>query len=174
VNVAASEPTSGFLLPDLDAQDTKGFWEGTARGELRVQRCTGCGRRRMPPRPMCPACRSLASEWEVVSGRGAIWSFVVPHPPLHPAYAERAPYNAIVVSLEEDPVIRLVGNLVASAEGEINEIDPSTIRIGEPVRVVFRRVEDVHLPRWVRAEERGTPETRITTAAGAGGAGRGE
>jgi uncharacterized OB-fold protein len=173
VNVVASELASGFLLPDLDDPLTQGFWEGTAAGELRVQRCAGCGRRRMPPRPMCPACRSLASEWEVVSGRGAIWSFVVPHPPLHPSYAELAPYNAIVVSLEEDPAIRLVGNLVASADGEINEIEPSTIRIGEPVRVVFQRVEDVHLPRWVRAEERGTRETRITAAAGAGGVDRG-
>jgi hypothetical protein len=39
---------------------------------------------------------------------------------------------------------------VASAEGAINEIDPASIRIGEPVRVVFARVEDVLLPRWVR------------------------
>jgi uncharacterized OB-fold protein len=101
---------------------------------------------------MCPACQSLTSEWEAMSGRGAIWSFVVPHPPLLPAYAERAPYNAIIVSLEEDPSIRLVGNLVPATGAEINEIDPATIRIGERVRVVFQRVEDVHLPRWVRAD----------------------
>jgi hypothetical protein len=44
-----------------------------------------------------------------------------------------------------------VGNLVASADGPINEIDPATITIGEPVRVVFHRIEDVTLPRWVRA-----------------------
>lgn len=150
--MAAEEISSGFLLPDLDAPDAKGFWQGTARGELRVQRCGSCGHRRMPPRPMCPLCRALESGWEVLSGRGTIWSFVVPHPPLHPAYAERAPYNAIVVSLDEDPALRLVGNLVPSAQGEINEIDPATIRIGEPVRVVFQRVEDVHLPRWVRAD----------------------
>jgi len=142
---------SGFLLPDLEDEVSRGFWEGTRAGELRVQRCAECGLRRIPPRLMCPGCRSLAGEWEALSGRGTIWSFVVPHPPLLPAYAELAPYNAIIVSLDEDPTLRIVGNLVASAEGPINEIDPASIRIGEPVRVVFARVEDVLLPRWVRA-----------------------
>jgi uncharacterized OB-fold protein len=100
---------------------------------------------------MCPHCQSIESTWVATAGRGTVWSFVVPHPPLLPAYAELAPYNAIVVALDEDPAIRFVGNLVASAEGAINEIDPASIEIGEPVRVVFAPVEDVHLPRWVRA-----------------------
>ncbi len=100
---------------------------------------------------MCPACQSLEREWEAMSGRGTIWSFIVPHPPLLPAYAELAPYNAIIVSLDEDPSLRFVGNLVASPDGPINEIDPNTIQIGEPVRVVFHQLEDVYLPRWVRA-----------------------
>jgi hypothetical protein len=73
---------------------------------------------------MCPACQSLKREWEVMSGHGTIWSFVVPHPPLLPAYAELAPYNAIIVSLDEDPSLRFVGNLVTSADSPINEIDP--------------------------------------------------
>ena len=54
-----------------------------------------------------------------------------------PAYAGIAPYNVIVVTLEEHPNIRFVGNLVNGPGGSINEIDPSTIRIGEPVEVVF-------------------------------------
>jgi uncharacterized protein len=105
----------------------------------------------MPPRPMCPHCRSVESTWVATSGQGTVWSFVVPHPPLLPAYAELAPYNAIVVALDEDPAIRFVGNLVTSAEAPINEIDPATIEIGEAVQVVFAPVEEVHLPRWVRA-----------------------
>jgi hypothetical protein len=100
---------------------------------------------------MCPACRSLRHEWMALSGRGTIWSFVVAHPPLLPAYAELAPYNVVTVALEEDPSLRLVGNLVASPEGPINEVDPATIRIGAPVRVVFQPVGDVFLPRWMRA-----------------------
>jgi uncharacterized OB-fold protein len=139
-----------FLLPDLEDEDARSFWKGTARGELLVQTCADCGRRRIPPRPMCPACRSLRHEWQQLSGHGTIWSFVVTHPPLLPAYEALAPYNVITVALEEDPSLRLVGNLVARPDGPINEVDPATIRIGERVRVVFQQVEDVWLPRWVR------------------------
>jgi uncharacterized OB-fold protein len=141
---------SGFLLPDVEDIDTAPFWQATERGELLVQACADCGRRRMPPRPMCPVCRSLASRWEPLSGRGTIWSFVVAHPPLLPAYQAVAPYNVIVVALDDDPYLRLVGNLVARSDGPINEIDAATIRIGDPVRVVFQQVEDVWLPRWMR------------------------
>jgi uncharacterized OB-fold protein len=140
-----------FLLPDVEDPDASEFWAGCARGELLVQACANCGLRRVPPRPMCPRCRSLKFRWDEMSGRGTIWSFIVPHPPLLPAYQELAPYNVIVVALDEDPALRMVGNLVAGAEGPINEIDPATIRIGEPVRVVFQQVEDVVLPRWRRA-----------------------
>ncbi len=142
---------SGFLLPDLEDDDAAPFWQGTARGALLVQTCGACGQRRLPPRPMCPACRSLRHQWVAVSGCGTIWSFVVAHPPLLPVYQKAAPYNVITVALDEDPRLRLVGNLVARTDGPINEIDLSTIRIGEPVRVVFQQVEDVFLPRWVRA-----------------------
>jgi uncharacterized OB-fold protein len=142
---------TGWLLPDLDEPTAAGFWAGTARGELLVQACGACGKWRMPPRPMCPHCQSTEVAWKPTTGRGRIWSFIVPHPPLLPAYAAVAPYNTIVVELEEDPAIRFCGNLVTSAEGEINEIDPTTIAIGEAVRVVYHPVADVTLPRWVRA-----------------------
>lgn len=140
-----------FLLPDVDDPYGGEFWRGTARGELLVQACGSCGRWRFPPRPMCPRCRSLDTSWERSSGRGAVWSFVVPHPPLLPAYAELAPYNVVVVALDDDPTIRMVGNLVASADGPIDEIDPASIAIGEPVEVVFHRLGDVTFPRWTRA-----------------------
>jgi uncharacterized OB-fold protein len=143
---------SVFLLPDLEDPDGQPFWEGTAKGELRVQHCADCSRARIPPRPMCPWCNSLGNQWRAVSGRGTIWSFCVPHPPLLPAYAELAPYNVIVVALEEDSSLRLIGNLVASPEGAINEVDPATIGIGDRVRVVFQRIDDVWLPRWMRAD----------------------
>jgi uncharacterized OB-fold protein len=142
---------STWLLPDLEEPTSAPFWEGTARGELRVQSCGACGKWRMPPRPMCPHCQSTDIAWQPTSGRGRVWSYIVPHPPLLPAFAEVAPYNAIIVELEEQPTIRFAGNLVTSAQGPINEIDPATIVIGEPVRVVFAPVDDVFLPRWVRA-----------------------
>jgi uncharacterized OB-fold protein len=100
---------------------------------------------------MCPHCRSFAASWERLSGRGTVWSFVVAHPPLLPDYAEQAPYNVIVVALDEDPTLRLVGNLVETPEGALDEVDPHSIAIGEAVEVVFLPVDDdVALPRWRR------------------------
>ena len=139
---------SGWLLPDLTDDQACGFWEATAREELCVQRCSSCGARRMPPRPMCPECRSLESRWEAVSGDAKIWSFVVAHPPLLPAYAEWAPYPVVTVELSEEPGLRMVGNLVRTAAGAINEVPVAEIEIGLPVRVVFAAIDDVKLPRW--------------------------
>ena len=127
----------GFLLPAGD-EDGRFFWEGTAHGELRVQNCGACGHLRHPPRPMCPRCRSVERGWKVMSGKATIWSYVVPHPPLLKPYADLAPYNVIVVALDEDPNIRFVGNLVTGPDGAINEIDPHSISIGEPVEVVYK------------------------------------
>ena len=103
-----------------------------------------------PPRPLSPWGQNEPS-WIAVSGRGTIWSFVIPHPPLLPQFSELAPYNVILVALDEDPTIRMVGNLVASEDGAIDEVDPHTVEIGTPVRVVFQRLNDeIHLPRWLR------------------------
>ena len=140
-----------MILPDLEDEDAAPFWEGTARGELLVQKCSACGRKRIPPRPMCSDCRSIENEWVPLSGKGKVWSFIIPHPPLLPAYTDFAPFNVIVVELDEDPSLRLVGNLVESADGPLNGVDPHSVQIGEPVSVVFSKVEDTYLPRWVRA-----------------------
>ena len=142
-----SEPT----LPPIGEENAP-FWEGARRGELRVQRCADTGRLIFPPRLRSPWGGRRAPEWVTVSGRGTIWSFVVPHPPLLPAFEALAPYNVVLVALDEDATIRLVGNLVPEPGASIGALDPRSIAIGEPVRVVFERVSDeIHLPRWMRA-----------------------
>lgn len=141
-----------FLPPAVDA-DSEPFWAACREGILRIQRCVDTGRLMFPPRPRSPWGSRREPEWVAVSGRGTVWSFVVPHPPLLAEFAALDRYNAIVVALDEDPTIRLIGNLVTSPHGAIDEIDPATIVIGEPVRAVFAPVGDgIVLPRWVRAE----------------------
>ncbi|MFE3400064.1 Zn-ribbon domain-containing OB-fold protein [Streptomyces anulatus] len=142
-----------LLLPVPD-EDGAPFWEYAARGELRVQACASpaCGEPRFPPRPCCPHCGSFASHWREMSGRGRLWSYVVPHPPLLPAYAEQAPYNAVLVELAEAPHIRLAGNVVASPDAPLNSVDPARLRIGAPVRAAFCPVGPgggVTLVRWL-------------------------
>ncbi|MFF3375864.1 Zn-ribbon domain-containing OB-fold protein [Streptomyces sp. NPDC002680] len=134
-----------MLTPVVD-EDGAPFWGYAAQGELRVQTCADCAEPRFPPRPCCPHCQSFASEWRQVSGRGRVWSYVVPHPPLLPDYAELAPYNVIVVELADAPRIRLVGNLVTGPDAPLNSLPPDRIRIGARVQVVFTRAG---LPQWV-------------------------
>jgi uncharacterized OB-fold protein len=163
---------SSLLVPPADGESA-GFWEGTEACELRIQACTTCGRLRHPPRPMCPWCRSTGRAWRPVSGRGTLWSFVAPHPPLLPGYAELSPYNVAVVAIAEDESIRLLGNLVPSSvvpstgvaepgalDGAVNRVDTRTLQIGESVHVAFgarlgpggRRLV---LPYWVLDEPEG-------------------
>src|SRR3954447_24162801 len=134
-----------MLEPVKDATGAP-FWEYAAQGELRVQACADCAESRFPPRPCCPHCQSFASEWRPVSGRGRVWSYVMPHPPLLPDYAEQAPYNVVVVELEDAPRIRLVGNVVASAGARLDSVPAERIRIGARVQVVFGADG---LPQWV-------------------------
>ena len=66
-------------------------------------------------------------------------------------FADLAPYNALVVELEEDPTIRLVGNLVPEVGAPINAIAYEEVEIGAAVQVVFERINDeITLPRWVQ------------------------
>ena len=133
-------------LPQPD-EDSAPYWQGCRDGELRMQRCKPCGHLRFPPRPMCPRCQSLASGWVPVSGRGTLYSWVRCHPPLLPAFQQRAPLVVVLVELEEGEDLRLVGNWLGPAEEEIE--------IGLPVEVVFERVsEEISLPQWQRRAPR--------------------
>ncbi|MGW0829643.1 Zn-ribbon domain-containing OB-fold protein [Streptomyces prunicolor] len=134
------------MLTPLTDTDGAPFWQYARAGELRVQTCADCEEPRFPPRPCCPHCQSFASEWRQVSGRGRVWSYVFPHPPLLPDYAAVAPYNVVVVELVDAPRIRLVGNLVSEAGAALNSLAPGRIRIGARVQVVF---DEDGLPQWV-------------------------
>lgn len=106
-----------------------------------MQRCADCGHWRFPPRPMCPACRSFADEWVRVSGRGHVYSWVVCHPPVLPAFRERTPYAVVLVELAEDPGLRIIGNWRGPGA--------EAIRIGLPVEVIFEEAgEGITLPQW--------------------------
>ncbi|MCA1831589.1 MAG: Zn-ribbon domain-containing OB-fold protein [Actinomycetota bacterium] len=121
-------------LPD---DDSAPFWKAAARHELVLQRCAACGAYRHPPRPMCPSCLSMESVWVPASGHGRVWSWVVVHPPVLPAFAEKTPYNVAVIELDEG--VRMVGNVLG-----IDQPDE-----GMEVEVVFEDVEEgVSLPQW--------------------------
>jgi uncharacterized OB-fold protein len=144
--------SSAPLLPTVDEVSAP-FWEGTLRGELRIQRCRDTRRLIFPPRLVSPWGAHRSPEWVTVAGTGRIWSFVVPHPPLLPPFTDIAPYNVVLVELTDDPRIRLVGNVVASAGAALDSVDPRGLAIGALVRAVFQSVcaegVTVALPRWL-------------------------
>lgn len=120
-------------------EDSAPFWEAALRGELRMQRCAGCGHVRFPPALLCPRCLSEEAEWTRLSGHGTIYSWVVVHQSQHPAFNPDAPYVVVIVALDEGP--RLHGNLI--------DCPPEHIAIGLPVEAVFEKVsDDTALVKW--------------------------
>lgn len=105
--------------------DNAYFFEGVRRGELLVQRCTGCGVLRHPPEPVCAACRSY--DWDTVeaSGRGEVYSYTVNHYPRAAAFD----YPLLVALVELEEGVRIVSNLVGVA--------PADVRVGMPVEVEY-------------------------------------
>jgi uncharacterized OB-fold protein len=133
----ANPASTANPMRPLVTPDTAFFWEGTAVGELRVQRCAGCGTPRHPPGPMCPACGSYV----VAAGTGEVFSYVVHHHP--PVPGKKLPMVVALVQLPEG--VRILG--------EMPGVRPDLMRIGLPVRVAFARVDDdLTLPAWRPAD----------------------
>jgi uncharacterized OB-fold protein len=119
--------------------ESQPFWDAVRRHELRLQRCQACGQFWFPPSNVCPECLSPAWAWELVSGRGTVFSFVVMHRAYHPGFKDALPYNVAVIELEEGP--RLVSNVVDCRNEELY--------VGMPVEVAFDDVTDtVTLPKF--------------------------
>ena len=129
-------------LPYADAE-TKPYWEWTKKHELRMQRCADCGELRFPPGPMCPSCNSMRDEWVPMRGTGTIYSWIIVHPPVLPAFADDAPYAVVLVQLDDDPVLRLVGQVI--------DVPNDELAAGMALEVVFDDVTpEVTLPKWRR------------------------
>jgi uncharacterized protein len=132
-----SSGTAGEVLRPVVTADTAFFWDGTARGELRIQRCGGCGALRHPPGPMCPACGADKPGYVLAAGTGEVYSYVVHHHP--PVPGHQAPFVVALVQLTEG--VRMVGELLG--------VDPDQVRVGMPVRAEFVKVDgDLTLPAW--------------------------
>ena len=125
------------VLRPVVTPDTEFFWDGTARGELRIQRCGECGALRHPPGPMCPDCGTGRPGHVVAAGTGEVYSYVVHHHP--PVPGRQVPFVVALVQLTEG--VRMVGELLGT--------DPDQVRIGMPVRADFARVDgELTLPAW--------------------------
>jgi uncharacterized OB-fold protein len=115
------------------------FFEGAARGELMIMRCTACGAYLAPASRLCTECLNESLEWVAASGRGTLFTFAVMHQKYHPGFFGELPYNIAVVELEEGP--RLNSNVVGVANDDL--------QVGMPLRVTFEEAgEGVTLPKF--------------------------
>jgi len=99
------------------------------------------------PEEICRTCGSMAFTTRVVAPLGTVYSYTVVHHAVNPALEAAVPYVVVVVRLDEQPDVRVVGNLLDTAPGEA--------AIGLPVEAVWvdRTTEDgeiVRLPQWRR------------------------
>jgi len=124
-------------IPHPD-RDSAPWWDALARHELLFQRCATCRAWRFPPRAICNRCGSFAHEWEPVTGRGTIASWVVNH---HAFSADFAPpYPVVTVRLDDQDDVLVIGSFTGAMD---------TLVVDLPVEAVFDDVADgVTLLSW--------------------------
>lgn len=115
---------------------TREYWASGEDGTLRVSRCGDCGQRMMPPQPICPSCRGRDVSMQPVSGRGTVAAVTINAQTWLPSFPP--PYVVAIIALEEDDSVRITTNVV--------NCDVQDVYIGQRVRVLFERAEDVWIP----------------------------
>jgi uncharacterized OB-fold protein len=98
-------------VPEADGLDAP-YWEGTRRGELRIQRCQDCRAWQWGPEWMCHRCRSFRMSWEKIDGRGRIYSWERAWHPVHGGLKGHGPYIVVLVELPDYDNVRMIGNLL--------------------------------------------------------------
>ncbi len=118
--------------------DSKPYWDACKGHELKLQKCSKCGKYRNPS-IVCPNCNSLEASWEKLSGKGKVYSYVVYHRVYHPGFASEVPYNVSLIELDEG--VRILSNVVG--------IPNEKIEVGMPVQVFFEDIdEEFALPKF--------------------------
>jgi 3-oxo-4,17-pregnadiene-20-carboxyl-CoA hydratase alpha subunit len=127
-----------WALPQLTSWNEAWFTSGA----LVIQRCATCATLQHPPEEICHVCGSMDFDSVSVAPTGTVHSYTIAHYPANPALAASVPYTVVLVSLDELPHIRVVGNV------------PGTdVHIGMPVVATWdeHTAEDgtrILLPQW--------------------------
>ena len=133
------EYTKPLPIPDLD---TEPFWQFCKAHELRAQRCARCGKMRWPPQGVCRDCHCWDFEWVKLDGTGRVYSYVVVHHVVLPAFSNDAPYVIAQILLDgtEDRV-RITSNIIGCPWEQV--------KVGMRVRALFEDVTPgVALPKF--------------------------
>ena len=125
------KPKAAPIRPTI-SDVNRPFWDGCRRGQLLLQRCSHCARLRYPASQVCPDCLGSEAQWQSMSGRGKVFSFVVFHRAYDPAWEGKVPYNVALVELDEGLI--MLSNVV--------DVDNAKLAVDFPVTVAFEAVDD--------------------------------
>jgi uncharacterized OB-fold protein len=141
MSAAATPPAPERPLP-TPTRESQPYWDGLREGRLMLQHCAKCGKVRHYPRPVCPHCFSIESEWREASLEGSVHTWTVCHHPFNFFFKSLTPYTVALVDM--DAGVRVNAPLRGVAEHDL--------RIGARVRLAFEPVnKDVTLPYFVPA-----------------------
>jgi uncharacterized OB-fold protein len=118
-------------IPTIDAASAP-YWEAARQGRLLIAECAECGKVHHYPRPFCPFCWSEDVNPVQADGTGTLYTYSTVYVNDLPPFKERLPYVAAIVELDEGP--RLMTTIEGTNAGDL--------RVGMPVTVVFRPVDD--------------------------------
>lgn len=105
--------------------------EFPARYRLEGARCTSCGAIAFPARIVCAHCRGRSLEPVALRPQGTVASYTVIHVATR-AFRHEVPYALAVLDLADG----------ARCTCQIVDVDPKEIRVGMPVRLEFRRIQE--------------------------------
>lgn len=106
-------------VPDLGDPLFAPFWKGTAAGHLVIQRCAHCRKSYWPPRYFCIQCNSFDLQWRPHEGRGELFTWTVVNKATAKGFL-KVPYVVGIVTLSDDPTVRVVGNVVEVAHDDLH------------------------------------------------------
>lgn len=133
----------GWIVPLINDSNAAFFTSGA----LMLQRCVRCGAVQHPPGELCFSCRSFDLKYEEARPMGTVVARTIVHHAVHPLLEEAVPYNVVVVELDDNPGVRVTGNVVG--------IPLREVQIGMQVEGCWAKIasgssgsEDLALLQW--------------------------
>ena len=108
------------------------YWrEIPQRYRLEAIKCKNCGAILFPPRLICPECKNREFEETKLAEKGKVLSYTIIRVPPH-QFVDQAPYAVGIVELDDG--VKLTGQIV--------DCDFEHLKIGQRVRIEFRKIFD--------------------------------
>lgn len=105
--------------------------EFPSRYRLEAARCTSCGTVAFPARIVCAQCRGRSFEPCALRPEGTVATYTVIHVATS-AFRQDVPYVLAVLDLADG----------ARCTCQVADVDPKDLRIGMPVHLEFRRIQE--------------------------------